>query len=121
MPDNSARTEGVVRRHLESFVREEGIDAIVEPYSDTATLLTESRLYRGRDDIRGFFTDFVAALPVSAIAQFSLRALRVEGSVAFVTWSAGPGIPLGTDTFIVADDQIVSQTFVMDAVTAVVG
>jgi hypothetical protein len=32
-----------------------------------------------------------------------------------ITWSAGTDVPLGTDTFVVRDGKIVSQTFAMCA------
>ena len=57
----------------------------------------------------------VAALPPQAIAQFTLRSLRVQGDVVYITWSAGPELPLGTDTFVVRKGRIASQTFAMYA------
>jgi len=35
--------------------------------------------------------------------------------MAFITWSVAGAIPLGTDTFVVEDGRIVSQTFAMHA------
>jgi hypothetical protein len=37
----------------------------------------------------------------------------VDGKIAYITWSAGADIPLGTDTFVVDNGKIVSQTFAM--------
>lgn len=51
-----------------------------------------------------------------AIERFSLRSLRVGGDIAYITWSVGSAIPLGTDTFVVDNGKIVSQTFAMYAV-----
>jgi hypothetical protein len=56
--------------------------------------------------------------PPGAIDRFSLRSQRVDGNIAFITWSVGSGIPLGTDTFVVNNGKIVSQTFAMYAVPA---
>ena len=47
--------------------------------------------------------------------MFSLRCQRFEGNVAYITWSVGDELPLGTDTFVVRGDRIVSQTFAMYA------
>ena len=44
-----------------------------------------------------------------------LCSLRVDGGLAYITWSAGDSIPLGTDTFVVYGGRIVSQTFAMHA------
>ncbi len=75
-------------------------------------------MYRGKPEIREFFEGFIASLPPGAMRQFSLRSLRVEEELAYITWSAGSEIPLGTDTFVVHDGKIVSQTFVMYATAA---
>ena len=113
MNTRSTDTESVVRRHLQAFVEQEGLDAIVSDYADEACFLSEGSEYRGRQEIRGFFEGFIAALPPRAIADFNLRSLRVADDVAYITWSAGREPPLGTDTFCVRNGKIVSQTFAM--------
>lgn len=115
MTTQSLAAEGVVRNHLRAFLNQEGVDAIVSDYADDACFLTESRTYRGRSEIREFFEAFLAALPPHATRMFSLRCQRFEGNVAYITWSVGDELPLGTDTFVVRGDRIVSQTFAMYA------
>lgn len=102
--------EGVVRRHLQTFVEQQGLDAILSDYADDAWLLNEAITFRGKPAIRRFFADFIAALPPGAIPAFALRNLRVEGEIAYITWSAGRELPHGTDTFVVRNGKIVSQT-----------
>lgn len=111
-------TETVVRRHLQAFLDQQGIAAIVNDYADDACFVTEERTYRGKPAIGSFFEAFIAALPPKAISRFSLRCLRAEGDMAYITWSAGTELPLGTDTFVVRDGRIVSQTFAMYAAPA---
>lgn len=108
-------TESVVRRHLGAFLEEQGLDAILSDYSDDAFLLSEHGAYRSKAEIRQFFENFIAALPPGAIGKFTLRSLRVQADVAYITWSAGVEMPLGTDTFVVRQGRIVSQTFAMHA------
>lgn len=108
-------TEAVVRRHLQAFLEQRGVDAIVADYDHDAVLCTEDAVHRGTEQIAGFFTAFLAALPDGALDRFALRAMRVEGSTAFITWAVGEEIPLGTDTFVVADGKVVAQTFAMHA------
>lgn len=108
-------TETVVRHHLQAFVEQHGLDAILNDYAEDACFLSEGRAYCGKSAIREFFADFIAALPPQAIGQFTLRSLRVQGDVAHITWSAGSDLPLGTDTFVVRKGRIVSQTFAMYA------
>lgn len=111
-------TETIVRRHLQAFVEQQGLDAILADYADEACFLSESRAYCGKPAIREFFEGFLAALPAQAVGQFALRSQRVQGDVAYITWSAGTELPLGTDTFVVRKGKIVAQTFAMFAVPA---
>lgn len=110
MDAQSSDTEVVVRRHLHTFLQQQGVDAIVSDYADDACFLSEDDAYRGKQAIGGFFETFIASLPAGAIREFALRSLRIDGDLAHITWSAGPRLPLGTDTFIVRDGKIVSQT-----------
>ena len=105
----------VVLAHLKAFQEKLGVDAILADYHEDARFITESRVYRGKAEIQEFFTAFLAALPPGAVERFSLRTLQAEGNVAYITWSVGDDIPLGTDTFVVEDGLIASQTFAMHA------
>jgi ketosteroid isomerase-like protein len=107
--------EQVVLAHLRAFREKRGVAAILEDYHEDARFITESRVYRGKAEIREFFTAFLAGLPPGAVEAFSLRTLKVEGDVAYITWSVGDAIPLGTDTFVVDGGRISSQTFAMHA------
>jgi ketosteroid isomerase-like protein len=110
MKPESIDTETVVRGHLKAFIEQHGVDAIVRDYATEVCLLSEGRAYCGKSAVREFFVDFLAALPPGAIEQFTLRSLRVQGDLAYITWSAGDSLPLGTDTFLVREGRIVAQT-----------
>ena len=106
-------TETVVRRHLQAFLEQRGVDAIVSDYHDAAVFITEAKIHRGKQEIRGFFEDFLAALPERAMERFSLESLHFDQDIAYITWCVEDDIPLGTDTFVVANGKIASQTFAM--------
>jgi ketosteroid isomerase-like protein len=106
-------TESVVQNHLRAFVQQKGVDAILRDYDEDARFLSEVKTYHGKAEIRQFFETFIASLPPNGIARFSLRTLRVEGEIAYITWGVGNDVPLGTDTFVVRGGKIVSQTFAM--------
>jgi len=118
MNTQSSVTETVVRNHLQAFLEQRGIAAILNDYDENARFYSETKIYRGKQEIHGFFADFISSLPAGAIDRFSLRSLRVDGNIAYITWSVGAEIPLGTDTFVVGNGKIVSQTFAMYAVPA---
>jgi ketosteroid isomerase-like protein len=113
MSNHPSATEAIVRNHLQAFLEQKGIAAILSDYDDDARFYSEVRTYRGKQEIGSFFEDFIASLPPGATKRFSLRTLRVDGDLAYITWSAGSEIPLGTDTFVVRNGKIVSQTFAM--------
>ncbi|WP_433782139.1 nuclear transport factor 2 family protein [Actinomycetospora sp. CA-101289] len=114
----TSATETVVRHHLDALLERRGVAAIVSDYDPDARFITEDRTYRGTQEIHEFFDGFIAALPAGAIEHFTLRSLRVERDVAYITWCVADDIPLGTDTFVVDNDKIVAQTFAMHAVVA---
>ena len=118
MNTQSSVTETVVRNHLQAFLEQKGIAAILDDYDENARFISEAKIYHGKQEINGFFVDFIGSLPAGAIDRFSLRSLRVDGDIAYITWSVGADIPMGTDTFVVRNRKIVSQSFAMYAAPA---
>lgn len=113
MSTPSDGAESVVRKHLQAFLQGKGADAIVSDYDEAARLYTEDQVFVGRPEIHRFFAQFLDALPPGATNRFKLKSLRVDGTIAFITWCVEGDIPLGTDTFVVENGRIVSQTFAM--------
>ena len=96
MNQNAATQKTIVRHHLQAFVEQAGLDAILSDYADDACFLSEDRAYCGKQAIRAFFEAIHRRrFPSQAIDQFTLRSLRVQGNVAHITWSAGPEMPPG--------------------------
>ena len=118
MTARPSATESVVRNHLQAFLDQKGVDAILSDYDDDARFVSESRTYHGKREIGGFFEAFIASLPPGSVERFSLRALSVEDEIAYITWSVPGVVLLGTDTFVVRNGKIVSQTFAMHQAAA---
>jgi ketosteroid isomerase-like protein len=116
MSSEASETETVVRNHLQAFLEQKGVAAIVSDYDEAARFYSEAAIYHGKQQIGGFFADFIDALPTGAIDNFALSSMHVDGNIAYITWSVDTRIPLGTDTFVVDNGKIVSQTFAMYAV-----
>src|SRR5690242_602474 len=110
---NNTATEKVVRKHLETFIGQKGIPAMLTDYDPAARLYSAERVYEGHGEIGEFLADFMRGLPPAGVERFKVGSFRVDGELAFITWSVGSDIPLGTDTFVVRDGKIVSQTFAM--------
>jgi len=107
---SSATTEAVVRKHLDAFINQKGVAAILADYAPSARLHTAQAVFQGPGEIHRFFADFLDSLPPDAYERFTLDALRIDGELAFITWSVGKSIPLGTDTFVVRNGKIEAQT-----------
>ena len=102
-------TQATLEHHLNAFAQ--GIDAIMQDYSEKSVVITPDASYRGLNEIRAFFTAFVESLPEGLWDAFTLKRQEVVGEVAYILWEANPWFPLGTDTFVVQDGKIVYQTF----------
>lgn len=106
-------TETVVHNHLRAFLNQEDVTVMMRDYHDQASFISEQGIYRGKEEIRSHLDQLIAALPPTTIALFELKSLRVVDDVAHIVWSAGEDLPLGTDTFVVREGKIVSQTFTL--------
>ena len=103
-------TEGVIRNHLQAA--RDGVDAVMADYADEAVLVTPDATYRGRGEIRRFFSDiFFRQLPAGFFAAFRLNRQEVVGENRYILWESLPWVPLATDTFVVRDGKIRFQSF----------
>ena len=108
-------TQRVVKKHLNAFILELGIDTILTDYHKHAVFITPDKIYRGKEEIRCFFEKFINTLPSDAINRFKLHSNQTSGDLAHIIWSVDDQVPLGTDTFVVRENKIVQQTFAMYA------
>ena len=106
-------TQAVLQHHLQAFG--EGIDSIMSDYTENSVLITPDATYRGLNEIRDFFTAFVAGLPAGIWDAFRMKRQEVTGDVAYIVWEALPWIALGTDTFVVREGKIAFQTYASQA------
>ena len=102
----------VLMHHLQA-IGEGDIDAIMADYAEDAVLFTPTGALRGHDEIRPLFEAMVAdILPPGS--TFEMLQQIIEGEIAYIVWSAESAnykMPLGTDTFIIRDGKIQTQTF----------
>lgn len=102
-------TEAVLEHHLEAFYQ--GIDAIMEDFTDSSAVITTSATYRGLDEIRAFFSALLDGLPAGFDDAVKITRQEVVGEVALLVWEARPWFPFCTDTFVVRNGKIAYQTF----------
>lgn len=102
----------VLTHHLEAFGAGD-LDGVMSDYSSDSTFYMPDGVLRGPEEIRPPFEKLLAdVLPPGC--QFEMRKQVVEGDLAYIVWSASSAtvdVPMGTDTFIIRDGKILSQTF----------
>jgi len=107
-------TEEVLDHHLQA-VGTGNLDGILEDYGGGSVIISaDDGVLTSRDQWSKLFQGLFAEFAKPGMT-FSLDKKIVEGDTAFIAWSAETAdnvYNLGTDTFTVRDDKIVSQTFV---------
>ena len=108
----TATTQQVLEHHLKSF-GEGDLEGILEDFADESVIFTPDGILRGPSERRGLFEAFFAEFAKPG-ASFEMKKQIVEGETAFIVWSAETAdnvYELATDTFVVRDGKIVTQTF----------
>ena len=105
----SDSTQAVLDHHFGSIIATD-VDAMMEDFTDNSVLFTQDATVRGRAELRSFFTEFAKLLTPEFMADFKLSKQEVHDDVAYITWSVGDAIPMGTDTFVITDGKIRVQT-----------
>jgi len=125
IPELSAEpkeTQDTLIRHLEAF-GEGDIDALMADYAEDAVLFRPDSVLHGRDEIRSLFEVVIAdILPPGSTVKMSQ--MITEGEIAYIVWSAESvtyKMPFGTDTFIIRDGKILTQTFAVRMVSKAEG
>jgi hypothetical protein len=77
---------------------------------DDASLIAPDVTVTGTDALHDFFAEILKAMPGITDAS-SIDRTEIVGEVAYTVWHAPGFAPLGTDTFLVRDGRIVTQTF----------
>jgi ketosteroid isomerase-like protein len=105
-------TQEVLEHHLETFAAGD-MDGILEDYDDDSVIITPDRTYRGIDEITEFFEGLFADLGQEG-SDADVPIQKVEGDVAYITWHGETPdnvYEFCTDTFIVEDGIITTQTY----------
>ncbi len=109
MSDNTSATQAVLDRHLKAFA-DRDVDAIMKNYAEDAVILSARGAVRGHESIVKFFAGFIKHTPPEVQATFDLTHQECEQDIAYIVWSMGDNVPLGTDTYKIRDDKITLQT-----------
>ena len=107
-------TQEVIDHHLECFGRGD-LEGILADYSSKAVMLTPTGVLQGPAAMRPVFQALFAEFG-QAGTSFSMKHRSVDGEYAYFLWSAETAdnvYELGTDTFVVRNDQILAHSFAL--------
>ena len=104
-------TGDVLNQHVQALVSRD-LDAIVADYTDDAVVFTPNGAFKGREQIRAFFTAALDMLTPEAMSNLTVIKQEIDGEFAYVIWSALPVISFAGDTFCIRDGKLVLQSFV---------
>jgi predicted SnoaL-like aldol condensation-catalyzing enzyme len=105
-----ARTPQQIFDHHGMAMDSRNLDAILEDYTDQSVVITAERVYRGKREIRAFFSALLDALPQ---AEWAVPVMIFEGNALYIEWtvkSSGHNVNDGVDTFVFAHGAIALQT-----------
>jgi uncharacterized protein (TIGR02246 family) len=106
-------TKAVIDHHFAAFAAADA-DEVLKDYTDESVLITPDATHEGRTAIRAVFSDWFSGLFRPGTYELAVDALQIEGDVAYAVWHAtcaAAAIPLATDTWVVRDGTIATQTF----------
>jgi ketosteroid isomerase-like protein len=107
-----ATTSDVLTHHLDAFGKGD-LDGVMSDYTAASRLFTPSGVLRGTAPIRELFTGLLAEFAKPGMT-FEMLKQEVDGDTAYIVWKAETAdnrYEVATDTFIVKDGKIVTQTF----------
>ena len=109
---DTAATQQVLAHHLEFFGKLD-LAGTMADYADGATFFSQGGVLHGSDEIRRFFGRLFEEFEKPGMS-FDLLQQEVDGDTAYIVWTAESAdnvFEIGTDTFIVQNGKIVTQTF----------
>src|SRR5437867_3782455 len=108
----AATTQEALTHHLDTFGKAV-LAGIIDDYTPESPLFTPNGMLRGPEAIRQLFTTLFKEFAKPG-ASFQMLRQDVDGAIAYILWKAETAdnrYEIGTDTSVVEDGMIVTQTF----------
>jgi len=108
----ASTTEDVLAHHLACFGKGD-LDGIMADYTAASRLFTPNGVLHGTGAIRELFVMLFSEFAKPGMS-FEMLRQDIDGDTAYIVWKAETAdnrYELGTDTFVVKDGKIVTQTF----------
>jgi ketosteroid isomerase-like protein len=107
-------TEEVLNHHLTAFGTGD-LEGMLSDYTDESVLILPDVMMTGPDEMKPAFEAFIAEFSQEG-TEFNLTHTNVHNNVAHIVWTAETpdnSYQFATDTFVIEDGKILSQTLTM--------
>lgn len=114
---DEAVTRKVLDHHIETF-KANDLEGVMSDYTEESILITPDRTYKGLAEIRENFVAAFTVLPTSGTTM-TLTKTEVVKDIGYMVWKATtPTLEFkyATDTYVVVNGKILSQTYAGDVV-----
>ena len=111
IPDATKRMEAALKRLVAAIMAGDA-DSVMRNFADDAAVYTSEDPLHGQDAIRAGIESFINNTPEGR-GQFRGHAPDIGGDVAYITWKVEPFVLMATETFVVTDDKIRVQTYLI--------
>jgi hypothetical protein len=108
---STEETQKVVGHHIKSMARG-NMEAVLSDYTEESVVYWAEGTSKGLAEIELFAQRFLDSLPEGFWQNAKTLQASFDGEVGYTLWES-PGVPMGTDTYIVRDGKIMVQTFAM--------
>ncbi len=109
---SEAKTKEVLAHHWQAFIQN-NMEEVMADYTQESVLITPDRTYKGLKEIQENFKNAYQTFPRER-TTFGLNKSVIAGEVGYILWQAKtPTLDLtyASDTFIIRDGKIISQTY----------
>lgn len=111
-------TKDVADHHLEAFLAGDLAETLKD-YAEGSVFISPNGIARGRDEIHAVFNRLFSGLFAPGTYTFTVDMEHCEGEVAYTLWHAecaDADIVLGTDTLVIREGAIMTQTVALKVV-----
>lgn len=108
---STEETQKVVGHHIRAMAKGD-MESVLSDYTDDSVVYWEDGPSKGLAEIQTFAQTFLDSLPDGFWKNAETLQANFDGEMGFTLWKS-PGVPIGTDTYVVRDGKIAIQTFAM--------
>ncbi len=105
------QTRAVFDHHMQVYLAKD-LDGLLSDYTEESVVIVNlaPEPLKGLAAIRGLYAQAMEMLTPDILSQVKIARQAVDGEIAYIAFSAGPAVPLISDTFVIRGGKIVAQT-----------